>query len=402
MEKRKVEDRVYNPQRVSLEDVTRKCGIYQIQNKLNKHFYIGSAINIRKRLRSHLNRLQKHKHDNIHLQHAFNLYGIDVFEFYVVEFCTPEVRLKSEQYWIDRFFGKPFFYNINPKADQPPIHFGPRILSEESHRNIILANSKKVVCLETGEEFESITKAAKQLNVSKVTLSKVCKGKRYTCGKLHFRYKEDYLKLTEEDIYNIIHTKPDLPRAKRCVCVETGVVYRSVSAASSAYGLSHSLVGLVCDGVRHSAAGHRWMYEEDYNRLTAEELKTILNTPIYDSKKACVCLETGVVYESISEAARQTGLNLHSMEAVCNGRLKSLGGLHFKLKEYYDTLTEQEIQEIITYKKHIKKCFCIDNNTLYATVTEASKALGIPRNFIVAVCNGSRNHTYGLHFKYVD
>ena len=36
-----MEDRVYNPQRITLDAVKGKSGIYQIQNRINNHFYIG-------------------------------------------------------------------------------------------------------------------------------------------------------------------------------------------------------------------------------------------------------------------------------------------------------------------------------------------------------------------------
>lgn len=397
-----MEDRVYNPQRITLDAVKGKSGIYQIQNRINNHFYIGSAVDITKRIRAHLNQLRKQEHTNKHLQRAFDLYGEESFDFYIIEFCEPDIRYNVEQYWIDKFFGKDFFYNMNPIATQPPIQYGAKAFSEKAKKNMRKAVIKGVVCLETGEHFESVTDAAHALNVPRVTLSKVCKGIRKTCGNLHFRYYVDYKDLTETDIYEIIHTKRKLPKAKPCVCLETGLIYESVLAATRAMGMRNETIGLVCDGVRKTAAGFRWMYKEDYDKLTSEELQTILNTPTHQVNKPCVCLETGMIYESIYQAARQTGLNRHSMEAVCKGRLKSLNGLHFKLKEDYDKMSAQEIQDVINYKKPIKKCLCLDNGILYDSVADAEKALGVQGKFIRAVCSGKRNHTYGYHFKYVD
>ena len=103
-----MEDRVYNPQRITLDAVKGKSGIYQIQNRINNHFYIGSAKNIKSRIQEHLVHLRKTKHENIHLQRAFNLYGEENFDFYVVEFCNPDIRYEIEQYWLDRFFWKRF------------------------------------------------------------------------------------------------------------------------------------------------------------------------------------------------------------------------------------------------------------------------------------------------------
>lgn len=46
-----------------------------------------------------------------------------------------------------------------------------------------------------------------------------------------------------------------------------------------------------------------------------------------------VCIETGVIYRSISEAARQLGLYATNICKVCKGHLKSTGGCHFRYKE---------------------------------------------------------------------
>lgn len=60
-------------------------GIYQIKNQINGNRYIGSAINIRYRWAVHLSTLRHGKHDNHHLQHAFDKYGETVFAFTILE-----------------------------------------------------------------------------------------------------------------------------------------------------------------------------------------------------------------------------------------------------------------------------------------------------------------------------
>lgn len=50
-------------------------------------------------------------------------------------------------------------------------------------------------------------------------------------------------------------------------------------------------------------------------------------------KKSVVCIETGVVYPSIHECARQLDLNATAICAVVNGRHKSTGGYHFKYND---------------------------------------------------------------------
>lgn len=47
---------------------------------------------------------------------------------------------------------------------------------------------KKVMCIETGEVFESITQASKKYNLEAGNIGRVCSGKRKTCGGYHWRY----------------------------------------------------------------------------------------------------------------------------------------------------------------------------------------------------------------------
>ena len=54
-----------------------QCGIYKITNLVNGKIYIGSAIRIDRRFKSHLSQLRGNYHINSHLQNAFNEYGID-------------------------------------------------------------------------------------------------------------------------------------------------------------------------------------------------------------------------------------------------------------------------------------------------------------------------------------
>ena len=46
----------------------------------------------------------------------------------------------------------------------------------------------KVVCVESGKIYGSITEAAKELKISHQNISACCKGRRKTCGGFHWEY----------------------------------------------------------------------------------------------------------------------------------------------------------------------------------------------------------------------
>ncbi len=63
-------------------------GIYGIKNKTTEKIYVGEtkdSLGFRRRWGSHRNMLRGNRHDNTHLQNAYNLYGEDDFYFIVLE-----------------------------------------------------------------------------------------------------------------------------------------------------------------------------------------------------------------------------------------------------------------------------------------------------------------------------
>lgn len=97
-------------------------GIYCIENKVDNKKYVGSSKNITRRLKYHHKSLLKsNKHWNGHLQSAWNKYGSENFEFYVLEEVIEENNLTDrEQHWMDLYnvCDREFGYNLAPKADR--------------------------------------------------------------------------------------------------------------------------------------------------------------------------------------------------------------------------------------------------------------------------------------------
>jgi len=84
-----------------MKHIERVSGIYQIKNTFNGKIYIGSSKNMNTRLRGHIVKLRNDQHCNSHLQSAFNKYGEDVFDYSVIEFCSEEMLIEREQFYVD-------------------------------------------------------------------------------------------------------------------------------------------------------------------------------------------------------------------------------------------------------------------------------------------------------------
>lgn len=93
--------------------IKTKSGIYFIENIINGKIYIGSSINIYKRIKSHKKYLMNGNHCNRKLQSAWDKYGENSFQFYCQEKIDNFNDLISrEQYWIDLFYSHEKGYNI--------------------------------------------------------------------------------------------------------------------------------------------------------------------------------------------------------------------------------------------------------------------------------------------------
>jgi len=95
-------------------------GIYKIVNVQNDYFYIGSAVDLRRRNNRHFSELRTNKHNNKHLQAAWNKYGEVSFKFAIVELVAKREDLyTAEDRWLAGHVGKSYCYNMGQAALSP-------------------------------------------------------------------------------------------------------------------------------------------------------------------------------------------------------------------------------------------------------------------------------------------
>jgi group I intron endonuclease len=95
-------------------------GIYKIINVVNNKFYVGSAVNFSRRKTRHFSELRNNKHNNKHLQAAWNKYGEAAFIFAVIKNVeNKEELLEAENVWLREHVGKEYCYNIGVNATAP-------------------------------------------------------------------------------------------------------------------------------------------------------------------------------------------------------------------------------------------------------------------------------------------
>lgn len=94
----------------------RKSGIYGIRNIHNNKLYAGSSKNIPERWKEHVRKLRRGAHHSIALQRAWDKYGAEAFEFYIIEYVEPAQLIEREQYYLDTLQPE---YNMSTLAAVP-------------------------------------------------------------------------------------------------------------------------------------------------------------------------------------------------------------------------------------------------------------------------------------------
>jgi len=121
-----------------LSDNQNKSGIYKWKNKINGKQYIGSSINLSKRLQfyySNSSRKALLKRSQSHVCSALLKHGTCNFSLEILEYCEPEKCLEREDYYLKKL--KPE-YNISLNPSAP---FSGRKHSDESKTIMSDANT---------------------------------------------------------------------------------------------------------------------------------------------------------------------------------------------------------------------------------------------------------------------
>lgn len=232
-------------------------GIYKVTNKINNKSYIGQSKNIEQRLKDHKLVCRE---KNILLKRSLKKYGVENFDYEIIEECELNKLDEREIYWIKKIKpeynlssggsgspnhkvkpetkkilkqkGKEFWnnlddeiknkiinqnlkgpaighkvsketreklrqFNLGKKQSKETIEKRKQTMIEKKKNGYVQTNGnhrKKVICIETGEIFNSLKEAEDKYNLS--TLCGHLKGRYETCKGKHYKYYQENSSVT--------------------------------------------------------------------------------------------------------------------------------------------------------------------------------------------------------------
>ena len=124
--------------------------------------------------------------------------------------------------------------------------------------------SIKIICINTGEIFDCINDACRAYNLCNRCVSACCKGTRHTTGnhpdtgeRLVWQFYNEWL-IQPKEYNNAIRNRNE----QRIICIETGVIYNSITDAANSINVHRTNISRVCRGVQNTAGGYHWKYIE--------------------------------------------------------------------------------------------------------------------------------------------
>lgn len=246
------------------EELKTSIGIYCIHNIENNKYYVGqTGESFHKRMIRHQNALKNNTHANEYLQHAYNKYGSEAFEFNVIEVCNDINLLPElEEKYISEYRQKYECYNILSGGPTMAKENNPMYGRKQSEEHRI-KNGLAHKGLNAGEKCNFYGKDHSGENNgfyghkhSEESRKKMSESKKE-------RYKGE-----KNPFYGKHHTKEALEKmkdnGKNCMrkvrCLETDVVYSSVKEAAFETGSCARSISAVCSGERKSANHLHWEY----------------------------------------------------------------------------------------------------------------------------------------------
>lgn len=267
-------------------------------NKVNNKKYIGISSNVKQRWTGNGSDYKRQV-----IGKAFDKYGWDNFEHEILfenlsqeEAETKEIEMISYYQSNNRLFG----YNISKGGENGhnELWNDPEYRTAQSEERKNRWNN-----VEYKEKLSKSMKAAMNKDTYKQKQSEKTK-ERWNDG-------------TFDEIF-----------CKSVMCLETGIIYKSINEASELTGVCRTDISKCCNKEMKTAKDYHWIFYTGENYTDNERILMIERIGKGRGIQI-MCVETGIKYNSIKEAAKDTNTDNSSIGKVLKGKYKTAAGFHW-------------------------------------------------------------------------
>lgn len=368
---------------------------------------------------------------NTPLSCAIRKYGADSFTVEILESCiqTEEELNEREQYWIKKYhtliYENQNGLNATVGGDGHRIYLDLDFqkMFDEGHSiteiskitgvssatvSSYIANSKNEKCSRCRQKALEKNPPRSVSNYDVNTCKKIMtfssmadaclfyKGARqtgYITGALYgkaitalgflWKFDDEPMSVIKERYKKYHNSSAKNKRGLSVTNIETNEVFSKIIDAAKKYNIDPRLITDNCRGKRENAAGYHWRFTNQKAVLYKEKFR-----------RPVLCVETGVQYPSVSEASRQTNIEINKLTNCLKGRRKEADGFHWKYLDNKNALLAQK------QYKHCKPVFCVETNTIFSSVTEAAEKVGVHITTMANWLKGRTDSINGYHWKY--
>lgn len=297
--------------------IDKISGIYCIENKITNKKYIGKSVNIIKRWEDHKRLLNRNRHENTYLQHAWNKYGSENFDFYILEECDNSLLNNKEKMYICKYDTT----NRNCGYNRTLGGTGGNTICTYSDEQLELSKEKRSKILKEklpkGENTHSALLTNQQVyEIIQMLLDGEYDDKiaeKYcvkTCVISNIRKHKTWKTFTDGIVFpNVIrrfHHRDDVIKQYdlngNYICQ-----YDSLVELKKELGVNTSLISQVCRGVRNTAYGYIFRFNNDpYDKYDIGKYSPKM-TPVdqYDLQGNLIA-----TYKSVADAQRRIGVRI--------------------------------------------------------------------------------------------
>lgn len=313
---------------------------------------------------------------------AIKKYGWDNFSHEIIEdnISTFEEACEREKYWILIYDTFKSGYNSTLGGDGISPDLIVKIPIYQIDKNM------KIVA-----RYDSYLEAVKSTGISNNRICSVINGRQITAGGYYWCKVEDYF----DD------WKPRFDeRTQPVICIETQTVYPTQTVAAQDVGINApASISYCCLRQGVTAGGYHWAFYDEYNdnwKPVEVQAKNMSAT-----KKAVICIETGEIYDSVTEAAQKNLTHRSNIRRACKEH-RRVKNKHFAYLAEYDDIEWSPRVNKPNKNNREKAVVCVETGVEYPSLRQAGTSLKIPYSLISRCCNGLLDSTHNIHFKFKE